>query len=168
MLVKAKVRTIGEDNIWEEEYSIPRDGESAEAVIARFNATLKPGERARELVSFEYITIDPRSDVELLLFGYNEVVTLPVERIEEFFKPSQAMLLFLKAAPVGSMYDIDVEANSHFSYGILIVAGQGKQFNIQASLPMTDPEDCDSCGEGASEMEWEGGGWTCPACGAVQ
>ena len=53
MKVIAVVREVGGDRTWKETYEIPKDGESAQAVIDAFNASLKPGEKARELVSFE-------------------------------------------------------------------------------------------------------------------
>lgn len=51
MKVTAVCKHVGEDETWEEVFDIPGDGESAQAIIDRFNRTLKPGERARELVS---------------------------------------------------------------------------------------------------------------------
>ena len=51
MKVTAICKHVGEEGTWEEVFDIPKDGESAQAIIDRFNKTLKPGERMRELVS---------------------------------------------------------------------------------------------------------------------
>lgn len=107
MKVKAIVKKILDDKTWEETYSIPRDGESAQAVIDQFNRTLKPGEAARELVSWEYMDIALREDIELFLTGSRETVVLASNRIAEYFEPGSEFITFLNEAPVGAAFSLE-------------------------------------------------------------
>ena len=53
--IKMTVRNAGSENVWIEEYTIESDDPQgwAEGIIGNYNASLRPGERPRELVSVE-------------------------------------------------------------------------------------------------------------------
>ena len=164
MKVTAVVRTVGMNDDWTEVYEIPRDGDSAQDVIDKFNRSLRQGELPRELVSSS-----EKVDVELLLIGHSETVTLPTDRIHEFFQPSYGLQDFLKDAKLGSMFDISEENDSHFQYAVIVLEGSGSDIGIEADLPTTEAESCNECDNGEpDDMVWEEGGWKCTKCGAVQ
>lgn len=130
MKVRATIRKKGEVETWTEVFTVTDEDDSALAIINRFNASLKPGEKARELVSSQILEVSPRSDVELFLCGTNDFSVIKVEEMLDVIdEPSQALLLFLQAAPIGSMYCMSCEG-THFSYGALVTPGQGKQYGL--------------------------------------
>jgi hypothetical protein len=149
----------------EETFAIPQDGESPQAIVDRFNATLKPGELFRKLLSWQVVGPVIRDDVEVFVTDKDGDRVGAVDRIDDvmdlsYVDDEDGLRRFLATASLGSIY-VGAEA-------CVLVLVLPDQNILGADLPDVEPESCGFCGADPDNMTWEDSCWNCGECGAVQ